>query len=163
MRLLPLAKAAAVVQVDVIVSEWMGYALLFESMLDTVLYARDGSACSATHCNPSACFVIDTHPDNVSVLLVCTVASHLIYISHSCMCSHTRPDGHMMSGLQCSIHSVVHCGCCWLQNALNLGVHCGMQVAEARRGYTARLGISAHGSSRRRCSRAHILEGRVRL
>ena len=28
-------------QVDVIVSEWMGYALLFESMLDSVLYARD--------------------------------------------------------------------------------------------------------------------------
>jgi hypothetical protein len=28
-------------QVDVIVSEWMGYALLFESMLDTVLFARD--------------------------------------------------------------------------------------------------------------------------
>ena len=28
-------------QVDVIVSEWMGYALLFEAMLDTVLYARD--------------------------------------------------------------------------------------------------------------------------
>lgn len=29
------------VQVDVIVSEWMGYALLFETMLDTVLHARD--------------------------------------------------------------------------------------------------------------------------
>lgn len=28
-------------QVDVIVSEWMGYALLFETMLDTVLNARD--------------------------------------------------------------------------------------------------------------------------
>jgi len=28
-------------QVDVIVSEWMGYALLYESMLDTVLWARD--------------------------------------------------------------------------------------------------------------------------
>ena len=28
-------------QVDVIVSEWMGYFLLFESMLDSVLYARD--------------------------------------------------------------------------------------------------------------------------
>eukprot|EP00210_Caulerpa_lentillifera_P000700 g677.t1 len=27
--------------VDIIISEWMGYALLFESMLDTVLYARD--------------------------------------------------------------------------------------------------------------------------
>ncbi|EFJ20820.1 hypothetical protein SELMODRAFT_86090 [Selaginella moellendorffii] len=28
-------------QVDVIISEWMGYFLLFENMLDTVLYARD--------------------------------------------------------------------------------------------------------------------------
>ncbi len=28
-------------QFDVIVSEWMGYCLLFESMLDTVLHARD--------------------------------------------------------------------------------------------------------------------------
>ena len=28
-------------KVDVIVSEWMGYFLLFESMLDSVLYARD--------------------------------------------------------------------------------------------------------------------------
>ena len=28
-------------KVDVIVSEWMGYALLYESMLPTVLYARD--------------------------------------------------------------------------------------------------------------------------
>ncbi len=28
-------------EVDVIVSEWMGYFLLYESMLDTVLYARD--------------------------------------------------------------------------------------------------------------------------
>ena len=27
--------------VDVSISEWMGYFLLFESMLDTVLYARD--------------------------------------------------------------------------------------------------------------------------
>lgn len=28
-------------QVDIIVSEWMGYCLLFESMLDSVIYARD--------------------------------------------------------------------------------------------------------------------------
>lgn len=27
--------------VDVIVSEWMGYLLLYESMLDSVLFARD--------------------------------------------------------------------------------------------------------------------------
>ncbi|GJE92599.1 methyltransferase domain-containing protein [Phanerochaete sordida] len=30
-----------VTQVDIIVSEWMGYALLYESMLDSVLHARD--------------------------------------------------------------------------------------------------------------------------
>ena len=28
-------------KVDVIISEWMGYALLYESMLNTVLDARD--------------------------------------------------------------------------------------------------------------------------
>ena len=28
-------------QVDIIISEWMGYCLFYESMLDTVLYARD--------------------------------------------------------------------------------------------------------------------------
>ena len=28
-------------KVDLIISEWMGYMLLFESMMDTVLYARD--------------------------------------------------------------------------------------------------------------------------
>ena len=30
-----------VTEVDVIISEWMGYALLYESMLDSVLRARD--------------------------------------------------------------------------------------------------------------------------
>ena len=28
-------------QVDIIVSEWMGYCLLYEAMLDSVLFARD--------------------------------------------------------------------------------------------------------------------------
>lgn len=28
-------------KVDIIISEWMGYALLYESMLDSVLVARD--------------------------------------------------------------------------------------------------------------------------
>lgn len=28
-------------QVDIIISEWMGYFLIYESMLDTVLFARD--------------------------------------------------------------------------------------------------------------------------
>ena len=30
-----------ITQVDIIISEWMGYALLYESMLDSVLVARD--------------------------------------------------------------------------------------------------------------------------
>lgn len=28
-------------QVDIIISEWMGYCLFYESMLDTVIFARD--------------------------------------------------------------------------------------------------------------------------
>jgi len=30
-----------VAHVDIIISEWMGYGLLYESMLDSVLHARD--------------------------------------------------------------------------------------------------------------------------
>ena len=30
-----------IAQVDIIISEWMGYFLLYENMLNTVLYARD--------------------------------------------------------------------------------------------------------------------------
>ena len=50
------------VQVDIIISEWMGYALLYESMLDTVLVARDkfmkpgGSMCVISHL--PLCFVV---------------------------------------------------------------------------------------------------------
>jgi hypothetical protein len=28
-------------KVDIIISEWMGYCLLYEAMLDTVIFARD--------------------------------------------------------------------------------------------------------------------------
>jgi type I protein arginine methyltransferase len=43
-------------QVDIIVSEWMGYALLYEAMLPSVLYARDkylapGGLLVPSHCN----------------------------------------------------------------------------------------------------------------
>lgn len=37
----PVSEPLQLVQVDVIISEWMGYFLLYESMLDTVLFARD--------------------------------------------------------------------------------------------------------------------------
>lgn len=38
--------------VDIIISEWMGYCLFYESMLDTVLFARyDNGTLSACHVN----------------------------------------------------------------------------------------------------------------
>ena len=52
-------------RVDVIVSEWMGYFLLFESMLDTVLWARDrylapGGRLLPDHCDMCLVGVSDT-------------------------------------------------------------------------------------------------------
>jgi protein arginine N-methyltransferase 1 len=41
--------------VDVIISEWMGYLLLYESMLDTVLYARDKWLSSEGELFPDRC------------------------------------------------------------------------------------------------------------
>lgn len=38
-------------QVDIIISEWMGYFLLYENMLDTVLYARDKWLVSYSACD----------------------------------------------------------------------------------------------------------------
>ncbi|CAG9784088.1 unnamed protein product [Diatraea saccharalis] len=55
-------------KVDIIVSEWMGYFLLFEGMLDSVIYARDkclkpGGILLPNRCNISltACGDIDKH------------------------------------------------------------------------------------------------------
>lgn len=39
-----------VAKVDIIISEWMGYFLLFENMLNTVLYARDKWLVSCLSC-----------------------------------------------------------------------------------------------------------------
>uniref|UniRef100_A0A3Q1I149 Protein arginine N-methyltransferase 3 n=1 Tax=Acanthochromis polyacanthus TaxID=80966 RepID=A0A3Q1I149_9TELE len=52
-------------KVDIIISEWMGYFLLFESMLDSVLYARDlyladGGSVYPDLCNISLAAVGDT-------------------------------------------------------------------------------------------------------
>ena len=38
-------------QVDVIISEWMGYGLLFEGMLESVIYARN------KHLKPGGCML----------------------------------------------------------------------------------------------------------
>ena len=42
-------------KVDVIISEWMGYLLLYESMLPSVLYARDKWLAPGGHLLPSSC------------------------------------------------------------------------------------------------------------
>jgi len=47
-------------KVDVIISEWMGYFLLFESMLDTVIYCRDN------YLSESGCI----YPDKCNISLV---------------------------------------------------------------------------------------------
>lgn len=44
-------------KVDVIVSEWMGYFLLFEGMLDSVLYARDHYLNSGGFLLPNRCTI----------------------------------------------------------------------------------------------------------
>uniref|UniRef100_A0A8D3A6T9 Protein arginine N-methyltransferase 3 n=1 Tax=Scophthalmus maximus TaxID=52904 RepID=A0A8D3A6T9_SCOMX len=60
-------------KVDIIISEWMGYFLLFESMLDSVLYARDlyladGGSVYPDLCNISLAAVGDTqkHRDRIA-------------------------------------------------------------------------------------------------
>ncbi|XP_078109880.1 protein arginine N-methyltransferase 3 isoform X1 [Sander vitreus] len=60
-------------KVDIIISEWMGYFLLFESMLDSVLYARDlyladGGSVYPDLCNISLAAVGDTqkHQDHIA-------------------------------------------------------------------------------------------------
>lgn len=42
-------------KVDVVISEWMGYCLLYESMLDTVLFARDKWLVPGGHLFPDKC------------------------------------------------------------------------------------------------------------
>lgn len=37
-------------KVDIIISEWMGYCLFYESMLNTVIFARDKWLVSASRC-----------------------------------------------------------------------------------------------------------------
>jgi type I protein arginine methyltransferase len=47
-----------ITQVDIIISEWMGYALLYESMLDSVLIARDRFLRPGGVMAPSQCKVM---------------------------------------------------------------------------------------------------------
>ncbi|XP_054724492.1 uncharacterized protein LOC129234512 [Uloborus diversus] len=59
-------------KVDVIVSEWMGYFLLFEGMLDSVIYARDKFLAPGGHMFPDRC--------TISLLAVCDMAKYKQYV-----------------------------------------------------------------------------------
>ena len=52
------ALPAGIEKVDVIVSEWMGYALLYESMLPSVLFARDRHLAAGGAMLPSSCTML---------------------------------------------------------------------------------------------------------
>ncbi|KAF5360411.1 hypothetical protein D9756_004931 [Leucocoprinus leucothites] len=61
-----------VAQVDIIISEWMGYALLYESMLDSVLVARDrflrpGGVMAPSQCQMmlALCDATEIHKDRI--------------------------------------------------------------------------------------------------
>lgn len=41
-------------KVDIIISEWMGYCLFYESMLNTVIFARDKWLVSGPHAGPAS-------------------------------------------------------------------------------------------------------------
>ncbi|KAK5874364.1 hypothetical protein PBY51_019313 [Eleginops maclovinus] len=60
-------------KVDIIISEWMGYFLLFESMLDSVLYARDAYLADDGSVYPDLC--------NISLALVGDPLTHQDHIA----------------------------------------------------------------------------------
>lgn len=61
-------------KVDIIVSEWMGYFLLFEGMLDSVLYARDTYLASGGLMFPDRC--------TLHVVAISDITKHREYVSY---------------------------------------------------------------------------------
>lgn len=57
-------------KVDFIVSEWMGYFLLFEGMLDSVLYARDRHLAEGGILLPNRCTMHLTGIDDSGIVLL---------------------------------------------------------------------------------------------
>lgn len=48
-------------KVDIIISEWMGYCLFYESMLNTVIFARDKWLVSGPHAGPVSLWWLSRH------------------------------------------------------------------------------------------------------
>ncbi|PRD28306.1 UNVERIFIED_CONTAM: Prmt3 [Trichonephila clavipes] len=59
-------------KMDIIVSEWMGYFLLFEGMLDSVIYAREKFLVPGGHIFPDRC--------TLSLLAVCDIEKYKEYV-----------------------------------------------------------------------------------
>lgn len=73
-------------KVDVIVSEWMGYMLLYESMLDSVIYARDKWLAPDGVCMPNGCaMMIAGIADQVSPIDM-HVPMRSILVMSNCTC-----------------------------------------------------------------------------
>jgi len=69
-------------KVDIIVSEWMGYALLYESMLDSVLIARDRFLRPGGVMAPSQCKIMLALCDASEILKERKDFWHDIYGGH---------------------------------------------------------------------------------
>ena len=75
--------------VDIIISEWMGYFLLFENMLDTVLYARDkwlvsSSPQSFEFLLGYVCRINDPHyyrPCSYQAVSCCCLLGYVLYVA----------------------------------------------------------------------------------
>ena len=66
-------------KVDIIISEWMGYCLFYESMLDTVLFARDKWLKPGGLMFPDKATLYVTEPQRIKAALYVTAPSHKAY------------------------------------------------------------------------------------
>lgn len=65
-------------KVDAIVSEWMGYFLLFEGMLDSVIYARDHYLAPGGKLLPNRCTISLVGSGDTSMFQCTVLLFHLI-------------------------------------------------------------------------------------
>lgn len=128
-------------QVDVLVSEWMGYALLFESMLDSVLVARDRSY------PPLPPFLPSPLPP--------PVCPHSPQISLQLNLRECR-EAMILPKLR--LLRLLWCLRCWHGRGVSFCRSLGMQVPKAGRGHAAGSCNHLHCRRRVRCGRAGLLE-----
>lgn len=70
-------------KVDAIVSEWMGYFLLFEGMLDSVIYARDHYLAPGGKLLPNRCTISLVGSGDTSEFHIYIVSIHWNLLFHT--------------------------------------------------------------------------------